>query len=620
MVVSGRIDVVQQLSSHQQHLHPRPAVTEQALLALPLPMLCRIEDPSGFQDLRARILAELSSELGGGDGPLRVIDFEASTQDLPSLLDELARSGIRKLYLHGVWDQPELARSVAIRWPGSLFEIRDDAGGRHSVLTGLLGESPGRTPKQSPGGGVAAEQADIQYATDPARQMGTWSGILPPEGLCGDERGAALRKQWEASWRERGVEDVVSPAVLGLDARAEAALQREGQSPERSTDLPITNKVATVLAITGIDGSGKSTHVAELCRRLSQRSLSCQAVKIYRQGAFLELSGELGARTRRGGPVAGFRLSRVIKLLDSLATLRDIIAPGMASQDVLVMDRYLETHIAAAESQLGWDLRSHPVLAAFPEATTTFWLQLDIASALARLNDRGGTLSADEHELGLRGYLDSFAAQAAAADQRPLDAHAPFEENADLIETAALAFSSKRSIPSEAGHQPSSGAAAANSASARRTIEVDVGARSGEWLGRDVANLRRFLAARGQCPDQVPEAFWLEGMMAQQLIDLRTSEEAKVEVAVWPSALARIPLVRDLPMVAELGKLLEQETRVASWSRGGVDAALLALGASASGARRIGSAYDRELALLAAEEGWPVESAASSDAPSAPAS
>src|SRR5690606_10936282 len=111
-------------------------------------------------------------------------------------------------------------------------------------------------------------------------------------------------------------------------------------------------------------------------------------LKLYRQGAFLELAGELGARTRRGGPLAAFRVSRIIKLVDSLRVFREHMAPALRDCDVVVMDRYLETHVAAAESQLGWELSRHPALALFPRADRTICLGIPPAAALRRLSAR----------------------------------------------------------------------------------------------------------------------------------------------------------------------------------------------------------------------------------------
>ena len=447
MSEGARLDVIAELAAHQQNLEPPPAPTGAALLALPLPPVAAVIGGEALQAWRAGEVAAIAEERGGGDGPLPVVDRASGGAPLAALWD----AGVRALHVYGAEDQPGLMRAIRYRWPGALHVV-DGAGAAPLLFDprepvrwlgdGLVWVAPGVAPPAGAAHVLAALDEDgdprtvrapgvAPYAIDPARRLGVWSGALPPRGRLGTAEGERLRARWQAHWEDVGQPAWVRLAALGLDPDLEAALRAPAAPPRAA-------RRARVFAITGIDGSGKSSHADRLARGLRDRGADVRVLKLYRQGAFLELANELGARTRRGAPVAAFRTSRVVKLVDSLRVYRDHVAPGLDACDALVMDRYVETHVAAAASQLGWDLAAHPALAPFPPADLRVWLEVDPDVALARRDARAERPSADEHAVGLRGYAREFARL--AAGELRLDAAAPADDNARIIAERAAAL------------------------------------------------------------------------------------------------------------------------------------------------------------------------------------
>jgi thymidylate kinase len=600
--VVSRLDVVAELEAHQQNLVPEEVGAHRVILVLPAPELCRMSGAA--IDWGPRALAE---QRGGGDGRLVIVMLSSRVDSTLSLLWERR---VRELIVFGARDQPGYARAVRYRWPGALevleaswldalFELQEPI---RVVAPGVVRVAPGvAAPPDVPCVFAAVEADDDPrrvaaqgphvwpYAVDRARELGAWSGVVPPAARFGTRRGDELRTRWDAYWTARG-HDVVRPAVLGIDPALEADL-REPAS------VPAVARRAQLIAITGIDGSGKSSQVARLGDTLRQRGARVRVLKLYRQGAFLTLANELGARTRRGAALAAFRVSREVKLVDSLRVYRDHLAAAIAACDAVILDRYVETHVAAAESQLGWDLARHPALAPFPPPDLECFLQLDPDLALERRAARGEPASADEHAIGLRGYAEVFARLAAASGALVLDARAPEVDNA-------------RSILARVTVTPSGAADAEppNTAAARVALgaprEVQIGGDAA--LGAEVFALRAGLAAWcGPVASAIPEAFWLEVYAAQLVLDVLTGAPGPA-LALWPSAVAAMAGHGELDLLIELEHMLAPLVVVAHYDPrpASYEPAFQALGATERAARRLARDYAAQLERIAAERGW----------------
>ncbi|HET7501320.1 MAG TPA: hypothetical protein VFK02_09970 [Kofleriaceae bacterium] len=627
----NRLDVVAELAAHQQNLRPAPAAPRTALIALPPPAIAALIAPDALRGARARALAALAEELGGGDGALPVVELGAHDgrgRGVTGQLAELWERGIRALVVDGAREQPGYARVLRYRWPGALRmtaaswldALLDPAEPVRLLAPGTVRVAPGVPAPAGVERVLAAVDDDGDprrvaeqgphvraYAIDPARRLGAWSGVVPPRAAYATAAGAELRARWSAWWSARGRPEIVAAATLGLDPALEADLR---DAPASAA----SERRARLIAITGIDGAGKSSHVARLARRLRDRGARVRVIKLYRQGAFLELANELGARTRRGAPLAAFRVSRVIKLDDSLRVYRDHVAPALAACDAVIFDRYVETHIAAAESQLGWDLSAHPALAPFPAPDLRFWLALDPAVALARRDARGEPASADEHAVGQTGYAQVFARLAAGPGEIALDAAAPEDHNARAIAECVLArVPAPGSVVADRARDPASESLMAPSAPRRVPLPaspcaVHIGTDSTRVaLGDDVLAVRAELAAWcGAAAAGIPEAFWLEAYAAQLVLDVITHAPARAAIALWPTAVAAMADHGELAMLAELARILAPLVAVERYDpRPEIYAPVFRrLGAGDAAARRLARDYAAQLERCAAEHGW----------------
>ncbi|MDB4964712.1 MAG: Thymidylate kinase [Myxococcales bacterium] len=607
-------DVVEQLEAHQSNLTPPDLEQPATLLALPTPPILRALLGHEVATIRTRWTNAWAERLGGGDGPLPVVDLDEDARSLGTILRALEHGGSQRLYVAGARDQPGFAREIACRWSGELcFDLESRAPDLAADLANVLHDDPQRTRRLGPGSRLlvaidddsdprsvvataGGEGAVLAYARDPHRFAGANHGFLPPSALYATASGNRIREAWRQYWSERGYARDVREAALGLDSELE---RRLFEPPERKPATPR----ACVVAITGLDGSGKSSHVEALRDTLTSAGRRTGSLKLYRQGAFLELANELSARTRRGAPLASFRVSRIVKLIDSIRVYRDELQPALEGCDAVILDRYVETHRAAAASQLGWNLRHHPALAIFPEADRAFWLEVDPAEALRRLHARGSRLSADEHAVGLAGYADSFRAQSTSPADVVLDATASFGDNAARIARETLSVAN-------VGTKPSVGSFAAlpEASLARATpLAVHVGdCSSRPVLGRDIPSLASLLRRElGRGADGVAASFWVEAYAAQLVLDARTTTAASATIALWPEALHRMSCFADLHVLHELTRLLAAAVRVERFSAGGGDFLWSILAPAPAARRRLAAEYAEMVARVARERGWP---------------
>lgn len=593
------VSVVDSPEAHRVTLRPSPARHHAVVLALPRPPLCRDFEPARFERVRAAALARLAARVGSGDGPAPLVDLEDPAHaHLPSVLERLTREGVRAVVLFGAADRPEFARELAARFDGAVQSAPRDA-----LLESALGPELGACTlgeglwRVDRGHAAPSDAQAILWrdpaspwpfvcptdprparplAHDPERRCGAHRGLLPPEALAGDAASDALRRAW-AAWSSPAQ---LADTALALEPALEAALTGDTASSPPSEDL---------VAVTGPDGSGKSTHVDALARRLTDAGLNVGIFKLYRQGAFLRLADDLSARTGRGAPLAGFKASRVVKLVDSLRAAQHVLAPLRAACDVVVLDRWTETHLAAASSQLGWSLAGHGALAGLPEPVARAWLLVDPDVALARIAARGTPPTADEHAAGLRGYAAAFDALAVGPREVRLDATHPPEHNAAQV--WRVCGDGRRGA--DRGTLTVSPPAPPE-ASLPETPRVVVGAVEGRWPLGDAAHA--LLTAAGE----VSFGFRLEATAAHALLDVREGRAVSACAPLWPGALVR--LYPELGALTELARLLDREVDVIAWrAPRAADFPWLPPRA----ATRFAALYGAALSALAAQHGWP---------------
>ena len=576
----------------------RPRV---ALLALPTPPVCALVAADVFRDRRHVALRRLAGLVGGGDGPVPVVDLDRMR--LSEALDALATGEITHVLLYGAANQPGFTRAILCRWAGGveilttrrgslLAPLLDDPTPTRWLAPGVVRVLPGvpapdaRLVIAAVDGGTPPETIEPDwrfYALDPERAMAPWSGCLPEEARAGTERGEHLR----AAWTTQHNPPTIRCAALGLDP----VLDRSLADP--SAVVPIANRLHVVA---GARGSGRSTHASRAASTLAQRGRRVMQLSIRRPGAFRQLATDLRARTRRGAALSAFRAAELLELMDALRMLPDALLPALEGHDDVVMDGYVEARVAAAEARLGWSIAEHALIRAFPRPASRVWLQTDADTAAAR----GDPRDPDCEPARWWGTSRSLARQVGAGDL-VLDGGADLEANA-----AAVIVQLERTLrgPRAARFSVENLPTRARLARPRRDrCEIMLGAaRALPSLGEEVWKLRAVVDARSG-PGGVAEGLWCEAYAVQLALDLLTTSYARARMPVWPSALRRIPWFRDLEVLDEVTRMIEPLVSVVGWaeSTGGF---FEALADSPAGADRLERAYLVALGDEARLRGW----------------
>lgn len=587
MVVDS-LDVIARLADHQQNLAIPLPRTASVVVCLPPPPIERALSIDAPMQARRRALCEsLAEAVGGGDGPAPVAWLHGAGA-IARALEAWKGDGVERIFVVGAREQPGWARALMARWSGGLRI-------EHAIDHEIAVVRDGFLTREGVTRCEAEPSTGASFAVGGEGVLGCWLGFVPPAARLAAQD--VLRDAWVQHWSARGEEAAVKAALVGIDPALEEALHRP-------TEPARWGRAATV-AITGIDGSGKSTQVATLLESLAQRRFSVRAIKLYRQGLFLELANELSGRTRRGASLGMFRVSRVVKLVDSLRVLRDEVLPALASDDVVVFDRYLETHEAAG-AQLTWDLSNHPALAVFPRVDVQVLMRLDAETSMVRLGRRGGVRSADEHPTGQRIYAREFDRIAARDGFVVLDARDDRDENARSI---------AREVDAQIARDRSHAYPSAPSFAPRPRVRT-----GGDGLslggpvedgapGDDACALADFVRAlRPDASEAFSEGFWFEAYAAQVLLDLRSADARGAEVAWWPAALVRVPEFSDLTELLELERMTLARApvrRVLLDTEGFVQRLRSFVG---DRAERLGFVYRQAFEAHAHERGWSIVS------------
>ena len=575
MVVS-KLDVVHEIDAHQSNLTPANYPNDLVIIALPPLPILKFLGGDKFLEHRQEEIRQHASELGLGDQPVPVHSFKSQGDTIEGFLGYCDEQGVSKIFVYGHRSQPDLWRAIYCRWSGGLISLEDH------VTTQTL---------------ESFEQTKNPTATSiapPNPQLGRWSGMFPKEALLACE--SKLRLEWLQRWHGSEIEEECQNGFLGIAANLEEQL-----APSVEAEKSSPKHCPPIFAMAGLDGSGKSTHAKALAEEITKRGSSAQVLKLYRHGAFLELADELSARTRSGAFLANFRLSRVTKLLDSLRVLEAYILQDPPLARYLVMDRYIETHHAAAFSQLSWDIRNHPFTRFFPEPARCFWLDLPVESALDRLSERTLALSADEHPVGLKGYAQAYEVILSDSKAVRLDALAPFEENAKKI-ADAVQTPDKSNIATVSPEKYE-----APSRISQTKVSVHIGGISAPALGWSIFDLRDRLA--NHYPEQllkrVPEVLWVEAYAIQLILDIGTKAIDVASIPVWPSVLYEMSAFRDVYSLSELTKLLTHHVKVKSCRPDAAREFFSRLTSNSAASERLFEEYCKALKKLSVENAWP---------------
>ena len=204
--------------------------------------------------------------------------------------------------------------------------------------------------------------------------------------------------------------------------------------------MTTTNPHAAGLFISfeGIDGAGKSTHIAALAAAFEA---SGRRVTLTREPGGTPLAEKLRAL------VLGDAMDPLTESLLVFAARRDhlvtVIEPALARGDVVVCDRFTDATFAYQGGGRGFDLNTLGTLERWVQSTPalpagqirqpdlTIWFDLPAATAAARLAD---ARQPDRFEAQPRAFFENvsaaYAARAAAEPQRfaRIDADRPREQ------------------------------------------------------------------------------------------------------------------------------------------------------------------------------------------------
>ncbi len=195
---------------------------------------------------------------------------------------------------------------------------------------------------------------------------------------------------------------------------------------------------AVLLAVEGIDGAGKSTHVAALARRLRARGLRVSVFRLYRHGVFHETACDVLRLALRRRSKRLLRLERLVRVLDTVGVWFREVEPELSRSDVVILDRSLETHGAAARGRGLPASFATNWLRFFPRPDATVLLDLPVRDALARVRSRGRPRGPDEKEAILGRWREHFRACARQGRWTVLDARAARSANREAIARLAL--------------------------------------------------------------------------------------------------------------------------------------------------------------------------------------
>ncbi len=225
-------------------------------------------------------------------------------------------------------------------------------------------------------------------------------------------------------------------ALSGVDLDLEAGMLRNFRligTPPRRVEKPV------FIAIGGIDGSGKSSHLSALKDFLVSRGFKVRMHKIYRHGVFHDTVTDLTRQCKGGKNLHLWRIQRIAKAFDSVKYYASTVAPDMHEYDILLFDRYIHTHLSAGANRFHHDPFTREFLLCYPSPHKFFLMDIDPENALERIGERSKK-TVDENIYMLSRFREGLLNLARAEGHTILDATAPFERNQETIRNEVEEF------------------------------------------------------------------------------------------------------------------------------------------------------------------------------------
>jgi len=380
----------------------------------------------------------------GEGGPIRALQEEAPAQVLMPggprgralknrLVPCLRGQGIAVTLLEsGSWELETWLEGVA-GTPGEVVTVKVGEGLQLRLLT--LGVVPdvesllqgGRpvpcflTRREDPGAGEA-----VETRLDPS-----WWGLLPGDRYPKEVQ-QGVRALMRDLYPERYFQFLAyeNLALAGVDVYSEAVLGRFPAGVKRPGAFQEHGPL--ILAIDGIDGAGKSTHLRAVKSFLESKGLDVAVHKMYRHGVFHDTVTDVTRQCTGGKNLHLWRLQRLVKAFDSVKYYFTAVEPDLARRDVLLFDRYTHTHHAAGTGRYHHDPFTREMLSVYPSPHRLYLLDLPAPEALRRIKEREER-TVDENPYMLERFRHALHDMAGRCGFKVLEGLASFEENRRVI-------------------------------------------------------------------------------------------------------------------------------------------------------------------------------------------
>lgn len=187
-----------------------------------------------------------------------------------------------------------------------------------------------------------------------------------------------------------------------------------------------------LIALEGIDGSGKSTAAAGIVRALREEGRDVVATREPTEGAFGRRIRAMAASGETVPPAEELRWF----VEDRREHVREIVTPALGAGRTVVSDRYFLSTVAYQGARgLDWKQLLVEAEAEFPVPDLALLFEIDASAGLARARGRAG---ASEPAFEERAFLERVAAIYAAIE-RPWLVRVDASRDADALRDEALA-------------------------------------------------------------------------------------------------------------------------------------------------------------------------------------
>lgn len=173
---------------------------------------------------------------------------------------------------------------------------------------------------------------------------------------------------------------------------------------------PIEND-CELIAFEGIDGSGKTTQLELFREHLEDIGLAIGSAKLYSSSSVFHHSlNDVFRQIPEGKRYYLWSWGRILAIVNLYVEMKRKLFPLLGRYRVILLDRYTHTQLAYGYGRLSYDFHFREMLSAFPVQTATFYIDVPVESALARVHERipGDRPSIDENIHILSGAREAF--------------------------------------------------------------------------------------------------------------------------------------------------------------------------------------------------------------------